>query len=425
MKALSKIAAIVSLIAGGLLPTVSAASSYAINGYCKSFFVVYDPPRIDNAVGMDADKLIGSVSNRVRVNAVYHAGDRLSFAASYNIVPRIQDESLFDMRADVGETGFPVYRFDDFNSRLYPGRDDDVGNVGIFHNLDRFFLTINTSLADIYLGRQAIAWGSGRTVNPTDILAPYEFDELDTEDRVGVDAVRVRIPIGFMGEIDGGYVFGNDFAFKESAFFLRGKVYAARTDISPMIVGFRENLMLGIDLARSIGGAGVWLEGAYVFVDALDSRRHGSGEDYARVTVGIDYALTGAIYGFAEYHYSQAGSGNPDEYNQLFITPAYTDGAVYLLGRHYFIPGASWQMTPLLVLSSTALMNLEDPSVYFAPQVEYNIAENIYLSAGGFIGLGKRPYNRPPIDSFYPSLVYRSEFGGYSDMYFTSFRVYF
>jgi len=418
-------AAVVFLVLVGLLPAVAAASSYAINGYGKSYFVVYDPPRIDHAADHDADKLIGSVSNRVRINAVYHAGDRLSFAASYNIIPRIQDISLFKTQTDAGGTGFPVYRFDDFNARIYPGSDNDVGNVGVFHNLDRFFLTFNSGVADVYLGRQAIAWGSARTINPTDILAPYAFDELDTEDRIGVDAVRVRIPIGFMGEIDGGYVFGSDFAFEESAFFLRGKFYSARTDISPMIVGFRENLMLGIDLARSIGGAGVWLEGAYVFVDALDGRQYGSSEDYARATVGIDYALTGTVYGFAEYHFSQAGSGNPDEYNELFKTPPYRDGAVYLLGRHYFIPGASWQMTPLLIFSGTALINLEDPSVYFAPQVEYNIAENIYLSAGGYIGIGKRPYNQIGDDSSDHSLIYRSEFGGYSDMYFTSFRVYF
>jgi hypothetical protein len=52
-------------------------------------------------------------------------------------------------------------------------------------------------------------------------------------------------------------------------------------------------------------------------------------------------------------------------------------------------------------------------------QVEYNFAQDIYLSAGGFIGIGKRPETEDEETQF------RSEFGGYPTLFFSSFRIYF
>jgi hypothetical protein len=400
------------------------AGDISLNGYYKNFFVAYDSPRIDGPAEFPQEPILGAVTNRIRCNVFYRVNGLLSMSISYNIVPRVQDPSLFTSPQNTGESRFVSYRFADLDARLYPRRDEDMHSFGVFQNLDRAVLIVSTSSADLYLGRQAIAWASARVVNPTDILAPLTFDELDTEDRRGVDAARLRVPLGFMSEIDAGYVFGDDLVFDQSAFFLRGKFYAVKTDISSMLVGFRKNLLVGLDLARSIGGAGVWLEAAHVFTDALGDNHCGSADDYFRATLGLDYVFTGTLYGFVEYHFSQAGTGNADQYSSLFAQTAYTDGAVYLLGRHYLIPGFSYQITPLLIASGQALINIKDLSLLIAPNLEYNIAEDIYLAAGAYIGIGRSPQasqgtnQRPPV-------VLRSEFGGYSDMYFTSFRIYF
>ena len=45
----------------------------------------------------------------------------------------------------------------------------------------------------------------------------------------------------------------------------------------------------------------------------------------------------------------------------------------------------------------------------------YNIARDFYLSAGAFIGIGDRPTGEH----------FRSEFGGYSNILFFSFRIYY
>jgi len=383
----------------------------SVNGYYKNFFVAYDISDMDNPVfGTDAP--LGSVSARLRTNGVWRPADRLNVRLSYDFAPRVQDRLLFAMPAVTATIDPFSYRVADFDSRLYPSECHDVNSFGIFHNLDRAMVTVEADRFDIVIGRQPIAFGSARIVNPTDVLAPFSYETLDTEDRIGVDAVRLRVPMGFMGEIDAGYVFGDDFEIEQSAYYIKTRFYQYQTDVTLLALGFRENFLLGVDLARSLGGAGVWLEAAQVFAEG-SSRTE---KDYLRASTGFEYFFEDNTYIFAEYHFNQAGSDDPDGYLPSFLERAYTDGSVYLLGRHYVTPGIGREITPLLMASFQVLTNLSDFSMYLTPGAEYNLAENVYLSGGAFIGVGKGPQS---------VLEMESEFGSYPDIFYTSFRYYF
>ena len=395
-----------------MLSTIALADDeLQISGYYKNFSTGLDSPLPDTPI-------IGAVTNRLRLNCAYAPIDALSFDFSYNVVPRIQDPSLFSELPVAGATDSLRYRVADFDSAIYPDKNAPVGSFSIFQNLDRASITYSADFADITIGRQAIAWGSARVVNPTDIITPYAYNELDTEDRIGVDAIRVQIPIGALGEFDTGYVFGGNLAFDKSAFFLRSQLNAVETDFSIVLLGFREHLMTGFDIARGIGGAGFWLETAYVYANAFDSESP-NAENYLRASIGMDYSFGGVVYGFIEYHFSGAGAGIPEDYLADLTQPAYADGGVYLMGRHYFVPGLTCQLTPLISLGGVVLSNISDPSVFPSLQIEYNLAQDIYLSAGGFIGIGKRP------DTEGGEAQFRSEFGGYPTLFFSSFRIYF
>jgi len=414
------LAAVVLLLPAGL----SASEPVTFDGYYKSFFVAYDLPDYMTNSGLMEEPQMGAVSNRLRLHSRWRISSRVSFDADYNIAPRVQDRALNESSLFLSVIDPLTYRVTDFEPRLFPEKGEEVGSFAVFHNLDRAFVSVEAGSFDLYIGRQPIAWGSARAVNPTDVIAPFTYYELDTEDRVGIDAVRARVPLGFMGEIDAGYIFGDDFKFERSAFFLRGKFYAARNDISLMAVGFRENLLLGFDLARSIGGAGFWTEAGYVMADALNTDDDTDGEDYFRATVGMDYNFAGDIYGFVEYHYNSAGKNDAAEYLANASHTAFTDGAAYLLGKHYLIPGVTRQLTPLISGGAEMMINLGDPSALLAASLEYNIAENIYLEAGGFIGIGSRP-SLDFSQSIIGQPVLDSEFGSYADTYYSSFRVYF
>ncbi len=176
-------------------------------------------------------------------------------------------------------------------------------------------------------------------------------------------------------------------------------------------------------MTRALGGAGFWIEAAYVITDGLLKNKKTVYDNYFRGTIGLDYSLTDRMYGFIEYHYNQPGENKADDYRLYPEGIAYFWGSVYLKGQHYLMPGASYQVTPLIIATNNFIWNLNDLSMLIAPTLEYSIAENIYLSAGAFIGVGKA--------MTFPSYVipstikYGSEFGGYADSFFTSFRYYF
>lgn len=403
--------------------TLPASDKISLSGYYKNYSVVLDQPKIINLPETD-QSIKGSVTNRLRLTLFHKACTWMSFNLAYDIYSVVQDKSLFEDQILKLGIKAQTYRALDLTSRLYPEKSEKINSFAASQNLDRLFITINSRWADIYLGRQAIAWGSAHVINTTDIIAPYAFNELDVEDRRGVDAIRVRVPISLLQEIDAGYVFGEDFKFENSAMFLRGKFYYCRTDFSLLFLGFQKNLMLGFDLTRSLGGAGMWIEGGYVFASAFSSDESKSDKDYFRSSMGLDYSLRNGTYLFIEYHFNQAGASLSEDYLNKFKTTAYTEGSVYLMGQHYLAPGFSHQITPLITFTGEALINLSDPSLFLAPQLEYNIAENVYLSAGAYLGLGKSPEMSKSQYSE-PKLQLGSEFGSYPDMFFTSFRVYF
>jgi len=401
-----------------------AAADVSLSGYYKNFSVALNMPDISGPVpSVFKQDMIGLVNNRVRLEARWGTGSTL-LEAAYDISPRIQDPLLFDQTAFIVPYSPFTYRIDDVPNRLYPRNKNNARSFGIFQNLDRAFLKLRFNFADVYIGRQAIAWGSARVINPTDIIAPYTFEELDTEDRVGVDAIRMRIPIGFMGELDAGYVAGPDFTFANSAVFLRGKYYLSGTDVSAIVMSFQEHALFGLNLARSIGGAGVWFEGAWVEDYFFADTQTPKAESYLRGTIGTDYNFSSTFYGFVEYHFNGAGKSDPDHYLNVFQNPAAAQGSVYLMGKHYLIPGCRYQLSPLIHLVVQTLWNLEDQSFFLTPQLEYNIAENIYLSAGTFQSIGASPHVKigPGLQ---PQILADSEFGIYPDIYFTSFRIYF
>jgi hypothetical protein len=397
----------------------------SFSGYFKSFSILAVPPRI-TAGGTTMDQPdMGAVDNRLRLKLAIRPAKALSFDIAYDFSPRIQDARLFGGSLFFPGEALGGYRLADLRGRLYPGPGATPESFAIYQNLDRLSLTLKTGFADIIVGRQAVAWGSARVVNPTDILAPFAFNELDKEERTGVDAVRVRVPLGSMDELDMGAVAGDRFSARTSAFFLRGKVHTLKTDISAMAMAFRDHLMLGLDLARSVGGAGTWLEAAYVIPEAFLESASGE-KDYFRVSAGVDYNFSSKVYGFTEYHFNSAGARGPESYLALFRTTAYRDGADYLLGRHYLSVGSTWQASALIPVTGLLIVNLGDPSLIAAPSLDYNISQNIYLGGGAYLGIGRRPeftgfLTTPPAG---PDLLH-SEFGSYPRVVYLSFRVYF
>jgi len=398
--------------------------SFRVRGYVKSFSVAFLPARPE---GAPEPAPMGAVNNRLRLKVDWSPAANVSVQAAYDLSPRIQDPALFAGSAFGFQLDPTAYRLADVRERLLPDPGGPVKSFAIQQNLDRLFLTLKTKWGDISLGRQPIAWGSARVVNPTDVIAPFSFNELDKEERFGVDAVRWRVPLGTMSEIDAGYVFGHGFAFDKSAFFLKARAPILGLDVTALGLVFRENALFGLDIAGSIGGAGAWLEAAAVIPGALasDGAPLRKEQSYYRLSAGIDGSPSDRLYGFIEYHYNSAGAASSGAYLDRLSTVAYSRGSAYLMGRHYAAAGLSYQLHPLVPLTGLFLWNIADGSAALFPQAEFNVAENIYLAGGALLRLGRSPEIVSFPGEFAATTRLRSEFGAYPFFVYFAFRYYF
>jgi len=388
-----------------IIVTISFANHLEYGGYWKNFFTYNHYPDFYNVTDD-----VGSYNQTGRINLSIIPADRLSFNLSYNLSFRIRDNNLNTLE-DLYPTKNNGYRVIDLDDDLFRS-DDPASNFSIAQNFDRLYIRYS-SFADLYIGRQAIAWGAARMINPTDIIAPYNFDALDTEERIGVDGVRIKIPVGLMHEIDCGYIAGKDFDPDSSAIFIRPKFYLYEKDFSFTFLKFNKNdYLYGFDLMGSILDAGLWFEIAYSTIEISSD----NNEKTVRMSIGSDYTmLDGELYLAAEYHFSDVGENDAAKYIDNYSKPSFVKGLVPFMGKNYFIPSVSYQFTPLISGSANIFWNLGDLSAVISPALEYNVAQDLYLSAGGYLGLGKQGTITDA----------KSEFGNYPDMFFTTFRYYF
>lgn len=376
--------------------------------------------------------LYGLSDNKLRLDTALHMGQSLSLNLNYILTPLIgSSNELSQTPANGlagGESGYRIYEPD---RRLYPLHDADVENAALFHNIDRANAALYLPFGDLYIGRQAISWGSARVLNPTDIIAPYSFNSFDTEDKPGVDALRLRVPIGMMNEADIAYVAGEDFDAAESAFFIRSKLYLAQTDVSLLAMDFKENLLTGIDLSRSIGGAGAWLETASVIPEVFSTEGPDTKGRYLRLSAGADYNFSSHFYGYTEYHYNGVGESEAAAYptqSDILSAPdthtAYSEGSVYLLGRHYLSLGGTYTPMPLLPVSGLAMLNLVDLSFSVSLSFEYNFKEGVYVVGGLSLGVGDAPETEGSATGIRIT-EYNSEFGAAPALFYSGVKIYF
>ncbi|MCP4669958.1 MAG: hypothetical protein GY857_01510 [Desulfobacula sp.] len=347
------------------------------------------------------------ILNTVKLKTSTGFGEKLSFDFAYDL--SVNYTHINDLNnTDSTDSRSFKYRAYDLDSDLKTNEISQTNILNAKQNIDRAFFTYSTESFDFFAGRQAVSFGSGRFINPTDVLVPYPLTQIDKEEREGVDALRLKLPISEMGEFDAGVIFGEKGKNKNNAYYLNAKYPVLNWDTSVMIMQFRENMLLGLDLQGEISGAGIWLESAHVIAKNSD--------DYFRLSIGLDFNFPWDLYTFAEYHYNGAGVVKSEDYHSNSSTQPYIDGGVYLLGQHYLTLGLTYEISPLIGFSQSVIVNLDDSSFLFSPKVEYNILENQYIDFGVFLGVGEKSRSQSAL---------KSEFGAYQDSAYIGYRVYF
>ncbi|MGM0431786.1 MAG: hypothetical protein ACQEQU_03655 [Spirochaetota bacterium] len=409
------------------------ASDFSLGGSAQTRVVgLFDDQRNIQAASLSAGRL----------KAGFDISNDIHFDGTYTISTAVFPASLgmhnigLAGDGDVLNEG-SLYRIWDLPEQLTSCTGEKIAEDLYFvvnQNLDRFFASVFLPFGDLYIGRQAISWGSARGINPTSVFSSFEYMNMQTDEQRGVDALRLRIPFGMMGEIDSGYVFGKDFRYAESAAFARLRTYIQQTDLTVLLMDVQEHLLVGFDAARSIGGASTWIEAAYLLPNMFDSQIFdniaGGTLDFSRqqvaFTIGMDYTFSPKLYGFAEYHFNSAGKHKAEEYLEISIQPdehpTYRDGLIQLAGRHYALLGGTYQLHPLLPLQFAALVNAGDPSAALSLEMEYSLTQDTTITFGSLINLGKKSERSSDGTTL---LALHSEFGANPQVVYCSAHIYF
>jgi hypothetical protein len=319
--------------------------------------------------------------NRLRVEAKGDLAPGLSLDLHYD------NELLLGTYLDTGE--FRALK--DLSQRQYWRADANYlerGDVYGRHRLYRAALTLTRGDVDLKLGRQRIAWGTGRFWSPLDILNPVSPLALEREERVGVDAALLEAKLGPLSRASLVYAPATDRGSPSRALQWHGN--AAGVDAS-LVAGRLLGLdIVGVDVASQIGDVGLRGEAARL--------RPSAGRGFSRLMAGADYAFAGGLTLSAELYYNGAGDRDPVAYDLA----AWSAGRVSTLATRYAGLFASYEITPLLKWVNYAVVNVDDGSHGFDSRLVWSWRNNLDLTIGvqRFTGSAGSEYARMPNAAF-------------------------
>jgi hypothetical protein len=378
-------------------------ASIDLGGYVRSLTQLYDPgydiPDVE-------DRESGIHAEVVRLKWNLRFGESILLEVHNRLQAQLSSSEAGMGKSAVG-----------FGVSVVPGRRWELSSVfvdqerlKVWHDIDRLSLTWYTGFADITAGRQAITWGISNVYPVADLWAQFSPFELDTEEKPGIDAVRVlNYPAGGL-ELDA--VLADRGSSRNFSAGIRASLSLPWADLYAGGGKFWREVMGLAGISAPHGSYKLRAEGALPY--DLD----GDGFRLPRITLGVDW-LGGETMLSAEYNFNGIGATDAEDYISVLEDPRYAQGETYFLGRHNLGGLASW--TPgndRLSLTLSALWNLQDPSAAFVPNLTYDFGQSTRLSAGAMLSFGDTPV-------FEPDLRLESEFGTYGDFVFTMLSVYF
>ena len=332
------------------------------------------------------------------------AGTRWELDVHNRLQARVSSAATGDQVVGFGVSAVPD-RLVDLETELM-----DEPGLRVWHDLDRLSLTVYTDVADVTIGRQAITWGTSSIFPVADLWARFSPFELDTEEKPGIDAVRIlAYPAGI--ELDA--VVADRGRAEDLSAGVRGTYGLSSADLWLGAGKLWRELM-------AMGGVTVLLDESRLRAEAvvpwdLDAR----ALQEPRVTLGIDW-IRGTMSLTGEYHYNGIGADH-DTYLTALRDPRFQRGETYYLGRHYLGGLATWSpdRENRLNLALNLLTNLDDPSLALTPALSYDLGQATRFAIGGLISFGDAP-SFTPLPPTFPT-----EFGAYGTLGYTQLSIYF
>ncbi|GMR21107.1 MAG: hypothetical protein BMS9Abin36_1706 [Gammaproteobacteria bacterium] len=324
--------------------------------------------------------------NRLRVKLDGNLGDRTSFDIQYDNEVLLGDY--------LGTTQFSAIK--DLQPDTYFALERnyiDSENLYASHRLYRAYVTLAFPEADLRVGRQRIAWGTAMLWNPMDLLNPFNPIQLEREERQGIDAALLDWNYDVLSRVS--LVYARQRSGSSAA--ARWRTNQKGFDLSFMAGRFRDDTVAGFDFSGQVGNIGV--KGEITRTDMADE------DSFIRAVVGADYTFANTLSLNLELYFN--GQGSPDTAGYDFSR--LVTGEVQSLARRYVGGYLGYDITPLLRWDNYLIFNLDDDSVFLAPNLAYSLSDNMEVTAG------VQAFNGDP----------GTEYGTLENLYYLQFQLFF
>ncbi len=234
------------------------------------------------------------------------------------------------------------------------------------HDLYRGWVEYEAGQMRVKLGRQRIAWGSGRIWNPTDRFNPVQPTALEPDQKLGVDAGRIEWNYAGNGSLIAVAAPARPSSRTSRKLALRWQDTFGEFDLALMAGRINNENMFGVDITGNMGDAGVRLE----WMQARNPLDGG----YGQLSVGIDYTLhhpwfSNGLYMALEYFY-----------NGVAGSPRFKQDRLNSRSNHLLGSMLGYDLTPLWRIDLLLIADLQQSGWFIAPSITWSVDENMDLS---------------------------------------------
>lgn len=275
------------------------------------------------------------------------------------------------------------------------------GDLVITGRTDRLLVQGELGPVTLALGRQPVSFGSGMFFTPLDLVAPFFPATIDTEYKPGVDAVRVDAYAGtsfqqsvvaaWVGACTPGNSTGcSSVDLSDLVLASWSRVTVGVTDLGLFLGEVRDDEVAGLSVVGAAGSVGLHGDLTLTLPPGHLDGRTPTEDIFVRGVLGADWRPAEKTTLSGEAYLQTNGAGQSADYLGQAMGARYTNGELWALGRSYIGLDWSQELRPTITSNLAVLSNLQDPSALLVPTLSLSVAGNADLSAGAYVGLGKR-----------------------------------
>lgn len=260
--------------------------------------------------------------------------------------------------------------------------------------LDRAALIWQRNKWRVRAGRQALSLGGGRVFNPMDIFSPFAPTATDRDFKNGDDALVIT-RLGDSGaELEAIVVARREsgrsnLSANQGSFGLRYRTSWQALEYELVAARHFDATVAMASLSGPLGGA-VW---RLNWVGSHERQQQQSDLTHS-LMANLDYGFgfrEQAGYAFIEYYHNGFGSDRSAEQITNLSAAALERlgrGELFVLEKNYLAAGTTLGLTPLLNVTTTAIVNLDDGAPLIQSALSYTAGNNLTLEGGAIFPLG-------------------------------------